>query len=1048
MRKTFTLLIGVAIATVLSVGGASAQPGTYYKKFLINQNFEGIDALPTGWSNPNNNGNDANSASNPASIFARSGGSGLNSGTFQWNTAASGGNQFRGADLRFPSTNSQPDDADFSTATTWNIEFDWNTASATLTHGNALSLILCGSNSSNIRTTTQWYADAILGIFVMGDSIFHYWNQDLAGSPIPDASGNPTDQLMGPAFLAGDYPQFNRVWSGGGVDANKTYEANAATLTSVNFAFNATYHITAELNFATQKVVSLTITDLDDPTNTATITDKPFLAPTTAGSACAIAPEDRIVTDLSLINVGDNRSSNGGNIGSGSGHTTYIDNLDVYVWKESLGKADVTINYVDRIGNTVKQARTVEQQEVGFIYNLLSDDMNNFDDASNWYLFDADATHAANASKGNGENLTIDYQTGSTPNPDNTLTVIFKKELKSTGTYIWNGNASYKWNYLDDNFNVSGGSDISYQPGNEVEFSKTDATNKEISVEGTIELADADITVSAPDYTIGGTGKITTNGSLIINAPVTLANDNHLVVGGAIINTDQAVSIQNALATTKITATVPDITLNLTAGATFNPSISGTGEGTLNMNLVSLSEYSPAVSGFSVINVHQTTQTSLQNSTWRTAWRTILADSAVQVNFYNDVVGNPVPNGIGAQNTSLQKAKLYLGPNTRLVRDYNEASSNGDVLYIGELTGDATSRMEAGFVDGRYFLYNIGGLNTDAVFNGQITSYIKSYAAATDTTSETWTYALNGFGVTKSGTGTWTVNNDFNFPVGSSKGSQVNVSGGQFIINGNILFPVVTTTEGSQINVTGGGLMDINGTVTFASDSAASVINVTDGTLSLHNAIIAPDVNAITLTVGASGILKTGNNSIGAYNVISNGTVEGGGEYSNSFSMTDSASVLKLKVNSFAAGDFEMINAKGDITVKKGTINITVDNAKDGEITIMQSSEGNLDILDNIESGSVKVLVNGEDITANTVDTPIPADKAYVFYFDSEQGILGVKGTFTDLPKISTSKVVKSVEYYNLLGQKVTKNNLGVTLQKITYTDGSVHSEKVYNRLK
>ena len=103
MKKTFTLLIIVLATTIMSLGTAFAQPGTYYKKWLHNQSFDGLEALPTGWSNPNNNANDANHATTPASIFARSGGSGLNNSTFRWITTSSG-NGFRGADLRFPAT--------------------------------------------------------------------------------------------------------------------------------------------------------------------------------------------------------------------------------------------------------------------------------------------------------------------------------------------------------------------------------------------------------------------------------------------------------------------------------------------------------------------------------------------------------------------------------------------------------------------------------------------------------------------------------------------------------------------------------------------------------------------------------------------------------------------------------------------------------------------------------------------------------------------------------------------------------------------------------
>jgi len=1039
MKKTFTLLIIAVATTIMGLGTAFAQPGSYYKKWLHNQTFNGLEALPTGWSNPNNNANDANHATTPASIFARSGGSGLDNNTFRWITTSSG-NGFRGADLRFPKTPSEASpsgDADFDAAKVWQVEFDWNTSAATLTHGNVLSLILCGNNSSNVRNDTQWYADAILGIFVMGDNKFHYWNKDLVGYPVPDASGNPTTAFMGPAFTTGLYPAFNRVWKSSAVNIDSTYKANKATETDVTFAFNATYHIKASLNFGTQKVESLTITDVANPTNTQTINNMPFLAPSTAAAGCPIPIEERVVKNLSLINVGDPRSTNAGNLGGGSVHTTYIDNLEIYVWKESLGKADVTINYKDREGNVVKTARVASQQEVGFIYNLLSEDKADFNDGTYYYFFDADATHAANALKGSGENLTIDFST--TPGADNSLTVVFKKVAVTAGTYVWGGDTNTKWNYLDDNFSISGGSPMGYQKGNPVEFSKTDAVNKTVEVIGTIELVDAGMTVSAPDYIFTGTGKILGNGTMTIKAPVTLGADNRLV-GGAIIQTPGLVSVKHSNPAAKFNTAEPEISLNLEAGATFTKTIEGTPGGKLNLNLVSLNEYAPAITGFSTVNIHQTVQTSLNAATWRTGWGGTLPENA-QINYINDVVGNVVPNGLGVVSAVMQKVKLHLGANTRLVRQYNENANNNDVVYVGELTGDAGSRIESGFVDGRYFRYDIGGLGTDAVFDGEIGAFTRSHVAATDTTEAVTTYAANGVGITKSGAGTWTVNGNFNFPKGT-RGSQVNVSGGKFKINGDILFPN-TTKEGSQMNVTGAGVLDVNGKITFVTDSAAHVIKVANGTLQLHQSIIAPAINQISLTVDSAGVFKTGNNSIGASTVLINGIVEGGGKYANTFSLTSDDAILKLKVNGFEEGNYEYVDALGDISIKKGVIDITVSGTINGskQITILKAG-GNYDILDNMEF--VKVYVNGQDITANTAQTEVP-EGGGIFYFNAESGVLGHLGT-TGISDINAGKEVKKIEYYNFLGQKITKSQSGYILKKITYTDESVQTIKIFNK--
>ncbi|MFT3753252.1 MAG: hypothetical protein QM800_10390 [Paludibacter sp.] len=573
-------------------------------------------------------------------------------------------------------------------------------------------------------------------------------------------------------------------------------------------------------------------------------------------------------------------------------------------------------------------------------------------------------------------------------------------------------------------------------------FQEQNALNKTVEITGTVELNDANMSVSAPDYIFGGTGRITGNGTMTISAPTTLGADNRLV-GGVVIQTPGTVHLKHSNPGAKFTSAEPVVTLNMEAGATFTKPIAGAEGSTLNMNLISLNEYASAITGFSTLNIHQTVQTSLNASTWRTGWGGTLPDN-IQVNFANDVVGNAIPNGLGVVGTVMQKAKLHLGANTRLVRQYNENSNNADSILIGELSGDAGSRIEAGFVDGRYFKYVIGGLNTDAVFNGEVGAFTKSYTAATDTTVAVTSYAANGVGITKSGTGTWTFNGNFNFPTGA-KGSQVNVRGGKFIINGNILFPdrSKTTVAGSQINVTGTGLLDINGKVTFVSDTTSHTINVTDGTLQLHDSIKTPASNLIALTVAATGTLKTGNSFIGVSTVTVNGTVEGGGTFGNTFSLTSPQSLLKLKVNSFDENDYEFVNALGDISIKGGVLDITVVKSPNGAkgITILKSG-GNYDIVDNMQN--IRILVNGIDITGNTPNSDPAGGELY--YFLPETGVLGHLGT-TGLNDKYANKEIKHIEYYNMLGKKVTKDHMGYTLMEITYTDGSVQAVKTFKRL-
>lgn len=1025
MKKTFTFLFSIAIAMIVSVGSAYAQPGTFYPNYFINHSFDGIEAFPSGYSG----------VSSTSCFFGHA------AATYTFGAPAQGflkvsatGSGTRGGEFRFPSTATS---ANKDTAV-WVMEFDWTVNSADWRASQANGIFLMGPNSANVNVNDTWYGDVIFGLYCYKSTgYFHLLNLDPIGLPKRDAGGAIIPgEFSGPVFYNqnGNNGRFTRAGANSTTDYTLVDSLNMSTRTRVLLKPAVAYHIFAEMNFKTQKLQKFIMYEIANPVNGDTIEGKDFLAPWMVGTATTVDLENRKVTQLDRMASFHTRSGGSGNLN----HS--YDNWKMYTWKESVGVSDVVVKYVDKQGNPVKDVRTLPAQQVNSTIWLATADKADFvsTDGLTSYFYDAAATHAANLAnaKGgtDGESLMVDFSTATT----NYLTVVFKKVTVTAGTYVWSGDNSNNWSYVDDNFKVLGGAPMSYQSGNPVEFSNTTPVKDSVAVVGEISLGSSDMVISAPKYQIAGTGRIVGTGQLIINAPVTLAADNRLEKG-ALINAD-SVTIKHTAPATSLTLNAPVTKLVLAAGGTFTKAITGTGTGTLNLDMVSNNEYASAITKFSTLNIHQKVQTKLNSATWSTGWAGTLPDSS-QVNIINDVLDNPVHNGFGPTGTVLQKVKLHLGPATRLVRQYNENANNNDILYVGELSGDKGSRLETGFVDGRYFTYNIGGLNTNAEFNGEIGAYTRSYTAATETTPAVTAYAVNGVAITKSGTGTWTVNGDFKF-CASNRGSQVNVTGGKLLINGNILFPNITK-EGSQINVTGGGLMDLKGKVTYATDTAAHVINVTVGTLQLHDSIITPAVNQLALTIDTLGVLKTNNVFVGAYSTISKGLVEGGGQFV-SFSMTDSLhSVLKLKVNSFEDGNYEQLKTLGDVSIRKGVIDITVGTApSENKVITILKSDGNYDI----DLTKTRVFVNGENITANTAASEIPANSVGLYYFVPDDGTLGfLKGT-VGLSKNVTSKEVKSIEYFNALGQKVSKNHAGYGVQKVTYTDGTVKTSKVFNR--
>lgn len=985
MKKIFTLLIVAVMMAFLGVGKINAQ--YFYPKDHINQNFDGLTALPTDWSVISDN---------KGAAFGKNGGAALANDALHF---TGGGSGARGAEIKFPTPQSNPNMAGI---TTFNIEFDWTATAQIDDYSAALGLTVFGSNN-NLSASPSYY-DIIFGLYAINDGFIHYWNKDISGPLDADraqAEGtNGQDSLV----FSGTYnssvstfgrsqyyntasnPIFNTV------DFTKTQALNTSTLTNVAFTNGNTYHVKAELDFNTHQVVYLVITDNTDATNTDSISMMPFVSPT--------------VSDLALIDVVNTRG-----VSSSATNTnldSYLDNLWIYGMEEASSQADVTINYVDNDGNAVKPARVAALRGVGLVYSLLSSDEETFITSDNKYycFFDVDATHAANAGKGaDGESLTVASQ----GDPGNNLTVVFKKVAVTAGTYIWSGNSSYLWNYLDNNFNVAGGSAISYQPGNAVEFSRTDVANKEVSVDGTVDLGVADMTVSVPDYTFSGTGKIIGSGSMIISAPVTLAANN-LLSGGAVIKAD-SVDIQSAVAATSLTVNVPSTTLDVEPNAYFNIPINGTG-GTLNMNMITDNECASLITGFQTVNISFEAKGRETSNSWTNPFSTTF-DTGTQVNIIDAIVQDSIqyPTTYALSATSAANAKVNLGDNTRIIFNGTPGANSTTTVSIGELTGTAGSSLQGNCVGAAYdrvLAYSIGALNTDAEFDGSIIPQLTREPARRSGTKNVWD---------------------------------------PLTVEGDTVWYLPATLI---LNKEGTGIWTLGGKIIVPDADSPSAINVNGGTLELLNSVEAPATgNLVTLTVNSGSTLKTHGNYIGAFNVVNNGTVIGGAEYANLFSMTDPSAVLKLNVNSFAAGDYDLINTHGDIAIKSGTLDFTVVHTpEDGQKIVILESESNYDIQDGIEQGSVKVMVNGQDITANTADMSVPAGSKGFYYFDPETGTLGAIGLITGLSDVSVNKVIKNVEYYNVLGQRVLENSTGITLKKITYTDNTVETEKIFIKMK
>ncbi|MFT3753253.1 MAG: hypothetical protein QM800_10395 [Paludibacter sp.] len=461
MKKTFTLLIGVVLAAFMSLGSAFAQPGTFFPNYFINQTFNGVEAMPTGWSFGSGN-----------SAYMGRGGSGASFGSPAQGfvTISGSGSGARGGELRFPSTTTSA----FKDSTVWVVEFDWtaNTVGMNGMQG-ATAVTLLGPNSVNLANNATFWAAAIFEFYAYNATgNIHLSNLDPIGKgPIGGKPFNVNGLPTPVGYCSdGNNSYFGRRASTAPLTTTEADSLNQTTKTKIVFGAAKQYHVFAEMNFKTQMVQKFAMYEIANPANGDTIINKPFIAKYTVGASPTVEEASRLVTQFDRLASWATRP------GSGSAVTNHsYDNLKAYVWKESVGIADVAVKYVDRSGSPVKDPRVIPSQQVNSTVWLADNDKLNFasTDGLYYYYYNVDATHTANAAKGtNGESVMVNHST--TPGVDNSLTVVFKKVALTAGTYVWGGDTNTKWSYLDDNFSILGGAPMSYQPGNAAEFSRTE----------------------------------------------------------------------------------------------------------------------------------------------------------------------------------------------------------------------------------------------------------------------------------------------------------------------------------------------------------------------------------------------------------------------------------------------------------------------------------------------------------------------------------------------------------------------------------------------
>ena len=726
MKKRLLLSILLAVTSFSAFAGTNVLVPTD----IVNQNFDGAIALPTGWSVAN----DAN-----YSLFGTGGWYNLTTPSNSLNVTTASSSKNQGVKITFPSSGS---------ASEVYTEFDWTITTATVGRLNALGLILRDNVAAAYTNTGD-----ILILYCSGtDGKLHCQNINNTLAVFQDLNGNGS-------FLKS------------GTD-NATCDANnASTITTCGWAVGQTLHIKAILNFSTYKISYIKLTNKTTGTFYENTSGLNFLSGTAA--------------NISKICITNTRISASGN-GSNSVSNTSIDNFQTYTAVDVSATASVTIKYIDQLGNPIKSQLVISDQGIGSNYAATSVDKQTFIDNTNglYYAYDATST-ATNAIYGGTGDTTFVRTTGST------ITLRFKKSTLITSNYKWTGSTSANLNEIDNNFTTDDVNSIGYQTGNALEFPEI-ASNKTIALIKDFDLGSNNFVFSGSGYSLIGNKTISGTGSLIVNPGI--GNTTTL----SLFDTQtQGVNIQSGTASingvnsgTRYTMS-DGAKIKLNTGADFSKAIIGTG--TITIEAATSNAYSPTITGATTINVIQDVAGALSSSTWYPSFTSTMPTGS-QVNVSTSLASASYAIADG----SLANAKVNLGSNIRLLKSYNQ-SDPSSTHTVGELTGESTSTIEGGFVSGRTLNYNIGGLNTNATFNGKIKNYRSD--------------AGDVLNINKIGAGTWTLTGaSESFTNGS-----FNVNFGKVVMNGSIASTTLPVAVASGATLSGigtiGGATTINGTL-------------------------------------------------------------------------------------------------------------------------------------------------------------------------------------------------------------------------------------------
>jgi rhamnogalacturonan endolyase len=407
---------------------------------------------------------------------------------------------------------------------------------------------------------------------------------------------------------------------------------------------------------------------------------------------------------------------------------------------------------------------------------------------------------------------------------------------------IWRGgNSANSWDLAATNWVISSNSaPTAFTNGDNVTFDDTGGPNFSVNINSIIQPGS--VTVAATNnYTFNGAagvGALTGPMQLIKSGPGTLTINNTNNVGGAVQLS------QGSIALGASGATLGAGILQL-SGGTFQLVNGGNLANAVNVTAASTvgnsgnSTISGAISGGSILTASPPTGNVL-------TFASSVANFTGTITLGNSS-GNMRLNQSGA--AGVPNATMDLGSNA--ANFYTRFTGNG-TAYLGALTGGPGTSLSASDQSGHpgsLVTYVVGGLNSDTTFAGMIK----------DSTYFT--------GITKAGSGTWTLSGSNNYSGPSIVGS------GTLQVSGSI-----TTTN--TVVVSNGATLGLSGVIT------ANTVQINPGgTLTGCGVINGSVVNngSVTASCGAGGGLTINGNltNNGAMQILSGTALSVSGAFVN-----------------------------------------------------------------------------------------------------------------------------------------------------------------------